>query len=55
MNELYRPRFLPGLVIAAPDRNGDRACLCIDSDVETAAQLGDLRAGNRTDRDRRVH
>jgi fatty-acyl-CoA synthase len=41
MNDLYRPRFLPDLLIAALDRSGDRACLFIDSDVITAAQMRD--------------
>jgi fatty-acyl-CoA synthase len=41
MNDLHRPRFLPDLLIAALDRNGDRPCLFIDSDVITAAQMHD--------------
>jgi fatty-acyl-CoA synthase len=41
MNDLYRPRFLPDLLIAALDRSGDRPCLFIDGDVITAAQMRD--------------
>src|SRR5579863_3896665 len=41
MTDLYRPRFLPDLLIAALDRNGDRPCLLIDGDVITAAQMRD--------------
>ena len=41
MNDLYRQRFLPDLLIAALDRNGDRPCLYIDDDVVTAAQMRD--------------
>ena len=41
MNDLYRPRLLPDLLIAALDRSGERPCLYIDGDVLTAAQLRD--------------
>ncbi len=41
MNDLYRPRLLPDLLIAALDRNGDRPCLYIDGEVLTAAQMRD--------------
>jgi fatty-acyl-CoA synthase len=41
MSDLYRPRFLPDLLIAALDRSGDRPCLFIDGDVITAAQMRD--------------
>jgi fatty-acyl-CoA synthase len=41
MNDLYRPRLLPDLLIAALDRNGDRPCLLIDGDVITASQMRD--------------
>ncbi len=41
MKDLYRPRLLPDLLIAALDRSGDRPCLYIDDDALTAAQLRD--------------
>jgi fatty-acyl-CoA synthase len=41
VNDLYRPRLLPDLLIAALDRSGERPCLYIDGDVLTAAQLRD--------------
>jgi fatty-acyl-CoA synthase len=41
VSDLYRPRFLPDLLIAALDRNGDHPCLYIDGDVWTAAQMRD--------------
>ena len=41
MDALYRPQFLPDLLIAALERNGDRPCLYIDGDVLTAAQMRD--------------
>ena len=41
MNELYRPRFLPDLLIAALERNGDHPCLFIDGGVLTASQVRD--------------
>jgi fatty-acyl-CoA synthase len=41
MNELYRPRFLPDLLIAALQRNCDHPCLFIDGGVLTANQVRD--------------
>ena len=41
MNELTRPQFLPDLLIAALDRNGDRPCLLIDDRVLTAREVRD--------------
>jgi len=41
VNDLNRPRFLPDLLIAALDRNGDRPCLYIDGGVITAVQMRD--------------
>lgn len=41
MNELYRPKLLPDLLITALERNGDRPCLYIGDDVLTAAQMRD--------------
>lgn len=41
MNDLSRQQFLPDLLIAALNRNGDRPCLYIDDDVVTAAQMSD--------------
>jgi fatty-acyl-CoA synthase len=41
MNDLYRPMFLPDLLIAALDRNGDRPAVHIDGNVLTAAQMRD--------------
>jgi fatty-acyl-CoA synthase len=41
VNDLSRQRFLPDLLIASLDRNGDRPCLYIDDDVVTAAQMSD--------------
>ena len=41
MNDLYRPQFLPDLLIAALGRNGDRPCLYIDGGVLTAAHMRD--------------
>ena len=41
MNDLNRPRFLPDLLIAALDRNGDRPCLYVNGAVITAAQMRD--------------
>jgi fatty-acyl-CoA synthase len=41
VNDIYRPRFLPDLLIAALERNGDDPCLYIDGDVWTAAQMRD--------------
>ena len=39
MNDLYRPMFLPDLLIAALERNRDRPAVYIDDDVLTAARL----------------
>jgi fatty-acyl-CoA synthase len=41
VNDLSRQRFLPDLLIAALDRNGDRPCLYVDDDVVTAAEMSD--------------
>jgi fatty-acyl-CoA synthase len=41
MNDLYRPQFLPDLLIAALDRHGDRPCLYIDGDVLTGSHMRD--------------
>ncbi len=41
MNELYRPQFLPDLLIAALERNGDRPCLVIGDRVLTADEMRD--------------
>jgi fatty-acyl-CoA synthase len=41
VNDLIRPQFLPDLLIAALDRNGDRPCLYIDDGVVTAAEMSD--------------
>jgi fatty-acyl-CoA synthase len=41
VNELSRPQFLPDLLIAALNRNGNRPCLYIDDDVVTAAEMSD--------------
>ena len=41
MNELTRPQFLPDLLIAALERNGERPCLVIDDDVVTALEMRD--------------
>ena len=41
MSDLYRPRFLPDLLLSALDRNGDRPCLFIEDEVVTAAQMRD--------------
>jgi fatty-acyl-CoA synthase len=39
VNDLTRQQFLPDLLIAALDRNGNRPCLYIDDDVVTAAEM----------------
>src|SRR5579875_448440 len=41
MNDLYRGQFLPDLLIAALNRNGDRPCLYIDEAVLTASDVRD--------------
>lgn len=41
MNNLHLPRFLPDLLIAALNRNGDLPCIYINGDVITAAQMRD--------------
>jgi fatty-acyl-CoA synthase len=41
VEELYRPQFLPDLLIAALERNGDLPCLLIGDRVLTARQLAD--------------
>jgi len=41
MDALYRPRYLPDLLIAALERNGDRPAVHIDGELRTAAQLRD--------------
>jgi len=41
LNNLHLPRFLPDLLIAALNRNGDLPCLYINGDVITAAQMRD--------------
>ncbi len=41
MNDLYRPMFLPDLLIAALARNGDRPAVHIGGEMRTAAEMGD--------------
>ncbi len=41
MTNLYRPMFLPDLLIAALERNGDRPAVHIDDDVLTARHFRD--------------
>jgi fatty-acyl-CoA synthase len=41
MNDLYRPRFLPDLLIVGLERNGDRPAIYIDGEMRTAAELRD--------------
>ena len=41
MNDLYRPMFLPDLLVAALERNRDRPAVFIDGDVLTAAHFRD--------------
>ncbi len=41
MNDLYRPQFLPDLLIAALERGGDRPCLVIGDQVLTAHEMRD--------------
>ena len=41
VNELYKPMFLPDLLIAALERNGESPAVHIGEDVLTAAQLRD--------------
>ncbi len=41
MNDLYRPMFLPDLLILGLERNGDRPAIYIDGEMRTAAQLRD--------------
>ncbi len=41
MNELYKPMFLPDLLIAALERNGDNPAVHIGEEVLTAAQMRD--------------
>ena len=41
MNDLYRPQFLPDLLIAALDRNANHPFLYIDDEVITARQMRD--------------
>ena len=41
MNDLYRPMFLPDLLILGLERNGDRPAIYIDGEMRTAAELRD--------------
>jgi fatty-acyl-CoA synthase len=41
VNDLYRPQFLPDLLIAALERGGDRPCLVIGDQVLTAHEMRD--------------
>ena len=41
MNDIYRPQFLPDLLIAALDRHRNRPCVYIDDTVLTAGQVRD--------------
>jgi fatty-acyl-CoA synthase len=41
LNDLYRPQFLPDLLIAALERAGDRPCLVIGDRVLTAHEMRD--------------
>ena len=41
MDDLYRPMFLPDLLIAALERNGDRPAVHIGGEMRTAAELRD--------------
>lgn len=41
MNQLYKPQFLPDLLIAALERNGDSPAVHIGDEVLTAAQVRD--------------
>ncbi len=41
MDDLYRPHFLPDLLIAALERNGHLPAVHIDGEMRTAAQLSD--------------
>ena len=41
MHDLYRPMFLPDLLILGLARNGDRPAVYIDGEMRTAAELRD--------------
>ena len=41
MSDIYRPQFLPDLLIAALERNHNRPCVYIDDNVLTAGQVQD--------------
>ena len=41
MNDLYRPMYLPDLLVAALSRNGDRPAVYIDGEMRTATELSD--------------
>ena len=41
MHDLYRPMFLPDLLILGLERNGDRPAIHIDGEMRTAAELRD--------------
>jgi fatty-acyl-CoA synthase len=40
MKDLYRPQFLPDLLVTALGRNGERPCVFIDDHVLTASEVG---------------